>query len=145
MMTDAIATTTLLKKQPHPQQPQSAPAQPDAEPKDAKAPGHEDLLLCRQCRAIITRPSDRIDIDGAHMHTFANPMGIVFEIGCFRSSPGCGHVGPTSDEFAWFAGYSWRIAICGQCRTHLGWLFISTSRDQFHGLILDRLLLSALQ
>ena len=100
----------------------------------------EEYLRCRQCHQIITKPSERIEIQGSHQHTFSNPHGIVFDIGCFRSCTGCGYVGPASEEFTWFKGFSWRIAICTMCLTHLGWLFVSRAGQGFNGLIIDRLI-----
>jgi len=79
-------------------------------------------------------------MQGSHIHTFANPHGLVFEIACFRSVTGCGYVGPSTDEFSWFSGYRWRIVVCAACLTHLGWLFTATGGDSFAGLILDRLI-----
>ena len=99
----------------------------------------EEYIRCRQCHNVITSPTERIEVQGSHQHTFANPHGIVFEIGCFRTVKGCGHAGPASQEFSWFAGYSWRIAVCVMCLTHLGWLFASSDYTSFHGLVLDRL------
>lgn len=104
------------------------------------APEEEEYILCRQCRQAITRPDDRLSIQGAHRHTFANPHGIVFDIGCFRSVMGCGYAGAASDEFTWFAGYHWRVCYCRMCLTHLGWIFGSKTGDNFHGLILDKLI-----
>ena len=104
------------------------------------APEEEEYIICRQCRQAITRPEDRIAMQGAHRHTFANPHGIVFDIGCFKDVIGCGYAGAASDEFTWFAGYSWRICYCTMCLTHLGWIFSSKSGNIFHGLILDRLI-----
>ena len=101
----------------------------------------EEYIRCRQCHNVITSPTERIQVQGLHQHTFANPHGIVFEIGCFRSVKGCGHAGPASKEFSWFKGFSWRIAVCIMCLTHLGWLFDSTDEESFHGLILDRLVI----
>ena len=103
-------------------------------------PEEEEYIICRQCRQAITRPDDRIAMQGAHRHTFANPHGVVFDIGCFKNVIGCGYAGAASDEFTWFAGYSWRICYCAMCLTHLGWIFSSTSGDVFHGLILDKLI-----
>ena len=103
-------------------------------------PEEEEYILCRQCRQAITRSADRIAIQGSHQHTFANPHGIVFEIGCFRSVKGCGYAGAASDEFTWFAGYTWRVCYCAMCLTHLGWIFSSRGGDLFHGLILDKLI-----
>jgi hypothetical protein len=102
----------------------------------------EDIVVCRACQFKITRPEERMIVNGSTQHTFANPHGIVFEITCFRDAEGCGDIGPLSDEFAWFSGYLWRIAICRQCHIHLGWTFMASSGDdRFHGLITDRLLL----
>jgi hypothetical protein len=99
----------------------------------------DKLLLCRQCLQVITHQSLRVVINGAHEHTFANPNGFVFEIGCFQSAIGCGYVGQPTDEFSWFAGFMWQVAVCGSCLTHVGWLFTASSIKCFIGLILDRL------
>lgn len=112
---------------------------PEEEIEDQTLEKDEEYILCRQCNHPVTRPVDRIAKDGTHLHTFANPHGIVYEIGCFQSAIGCEYTGPATTEFTWFKGYSWRIAICRACLTHLGWIFISGGSDQFHGLILDRL------
>lgn len=101
----------------------------------------EETLICRECRQVITRPADRINIEGSFRHTFSNPHGIVYEIGCFQSIIGCGLVGPPSNEFTWFKGYNWRILICVGCHIHMGWSF-SNGPDGFYGLILDRLITS---
>jgi hypothetical protein len=112
---------------------------PVAGESEEKEPEEENYILCRQCHQVITRPDDRITVQGAHHHTFANPHGIVFEIGCFKTVVGMGYAGAASDEFSWFAGYRWRVGFCAMCLTHLGWLFIASSGDTFSGLILDRL------
>lgn len=126
--------------------PKEAPGKSDAGPAvedrtKEDTPDSENAILCRQCQRIITRHDERMDFNGAFRHTFANPHGIVFEIGCFRSAAGCTQIGPLSDEFSWFRGFSWRIAVCSSCLTHLGWLYVSTTRMSFFGLILDRLML----
>ena len=105
-----------------------------------KEPEEEEYIVCRQCLQALTRPAERIAMQGAHQHTFANPHGIVFEIGCFKAVTGCGYAGAATDEFSWFAGYSWRICFCSMCLTHLGWLFSSNAGDAFHALILDRII-----
>ena len=107
---------------------------------EEETPEEEPLILCRQCRQAITAPADRMALQGSHKHTFANPHGVVFEIGCFKNARGCGYAGPLTDEFSWFAGYHWRICFCTMCLTHLGWLFVSGGGEMFHGLILDRLI-----
>lgn len=96
-------------------------------------------LLCRACAHFVTDVACRILRDGAHNHTFTNPLGVVFEIGCFATAPGCAEVGAASAEHSWFAGFAWRVALCGHCSAHLGWRFTSNGDDEFYGLILDRL------
>ncbi len=81
----------------------------------------------------------RISVESSHNHTFFNPAGIVFEIGCFSKAPGCGIVGEASSEFSWFAGTKWTTAICSGCLCHLGWLFEGRG-EPFFGLILTSLI-----
>lgn len=100
----------------------------------------EECILCRQCHQVITSPSERIEMQGSHEHTFANPGGIIFQIGCFKSVRGCRYVSPATEEWSWFKGFSWRVTVCSACLTHIGWLFSSSDRESFHGLILSRLI-----
>ena len=79
-----------------------------------------------------------MEMSGAHEHTFVNPAGVVHHVGCFVAAPGCVHVGTTEEAFSWFPGWTWQIAVCAQCRTHLGWMF-RCAGEQFHGLILAAL------
>jgi hypothetical protein len=139
MMSADLGGTYLFRQPAERQGDEKAPDLAEKQAEDNE-PEEENFILCRQCRQAITRPAERISVQGSHRHTFANPHGIVFEIGCFKTVRGVGHAGPASDEFSWFAGYSWRVGFCSMCLTHLGWVFVSVSGHMFHGLILDRLL-----
>ena len=112
---------------------------PREDTKEKESVRPETHILCRRCAQIISSSNEKISVNGSHRHTFANPHGMVFDIGCFRSVTGCGYAGPSSDEFSWFSGFSWRIVVCGLCLAHLGWIFLSGSGNSFHGLILDRI------
>lgn len=112
--------------------------QPSEDP-DPEVSDGEPFIRCRECLFPVTRDEDRISVNGAHSHTFANPAGIVYTIGCFSTADGCGAVGPSSGEFTWFSGHRWRVAICRKCMSHLGWHFTSGSAG-FWGLILDHLI-----
>ena len=110
----------------------------DIEPSDLDT-DPEEVFLCRRCFQLVTTSGERINVNGAHNHSFANPHGIVFEIGCFRAVSGCSYSGDSSGEFTWFKGFHWKVAVCRSCISHLGWLFVS--RDQsFNGLILENLI-----
>lgn len=95
-------------------------------------------LLCRVCHLLITTSRESLEKDGKHLHTFFNPAGIVYEIGCFRRAPGCLVYGAPSSEFAWFGGYSWQIVHCRSCQQHLGWMF--SGEDRFFGLVVNKLI-----
>ena len=109
---------------------------------EEETPDDENRILCRQCLQVITSPAESTEVQGAHEHTFVNPSGILYQIGCFRSGKGCTHLGSATEQWSWFKGFSWRIAVCSACLTHLGWLFISSGGESFHGLILNRLIAS---
>ncbi len=96
-------------------------------------------LLCRTCGQPVTRARDRISVNGQHQHALFNPMGILFEVGCFAVAPGCRFDRPFTQTFTWFPGYAWRFAMCRQCGVHLGWEYRSEA-DGFVGLILTELI-----
>ena len=102
----------------------------------------EEYLLCRHCHQIITSTAEMIEVQNSHQHTFVNPEGILFEIGCFGRAKGCWHVGYSTEVFSWFKGFRWRVAVCCKCFTHLGWLYTSFGNESFHGLILNCLVYS---
>jgi hypothetical protein len=111
-----------------------------SEEKKEMKPEEDEHIFCRKCQHIITRPAEAIQVNGQHQHTFANPHGLIFEIGCFHMAEGCGYIGQKTAEWSWFKGFSWKVAICGKCLAQVGWIFTSSKgSDNFHGLILDRL------
>jgi hypothetical protein len=99
----------------------------------------ERAILCAACGAVVTSTRYRVVVAGSHEHRFMNPAGLLFHIGCFAEAIGCMVVGPDSLEYPWFAGFSWRYAMCGNCGCHLGWHFRGEGKPGFFGLILDRL------
>ncbi len=96
-------------------------------------------LCCAGCGATVTHEGERIVMGGAHEHSFRNPAGLAFDIGCFARAPGCVGSGPSTSEHTWFPGYRWQVALCAACRAHLGWHFRSADGAPFHGLISARL------
>jgi hypothetical protein len=110
------------------------------EPDRRHEPGEDAgrALVCAACLQAVTTTSARIEMAGGHAHTFSNPHGIVFHIGCFAVAPGCVVASEPSTQHSWFPPYAWQIAVCRGCAGHLGWLF-HAGDSRFHGLILDRL------
>jgi hypothetical protein len=113
----------------------------EGNPDEENAPVVADLgrpIHCAACLTRITSAESRTERGGAHAHTFENPAGITFQIGCFSSAPGCVVQGEPTLEYTWFPGYAWSYASCANCREHLGWRWDGDA-DRFFGLILARL------
>jgi len=94
-------------------------------------------LRCLLCQHIITDESQRISIEGSHTHNKTNPGGTKFKFGCFQKAPGCSALGSATDEYTWFSGYQWQLAVCAGCGEHLGWLF--RGEGGFYGLLTNLL------
>ncbi len=100
----------------------------------------KNFIYCATCSHIITRPQHRIEVNGSHDHTFTNPHGFTFHLGCFSDALGCDISGKPEAADTWFMGFVWRLASCAECHAHLGWYFSRPSGDDyFYGLILDRI------
>lgn len=95
-------------------------------------------LRCRTCGQPVTDDGLRIAVGGQHVHNLFNPMGILFEVGCFAKAPGCRFDGVWTKEFTWFPGHAWRYALCGGCGAHLGWEYRGEGSG-FVGLIVTEL------
>lgn len=97
-----------------------------------------NLILCRNCGNTITSIENMITVNDRHKHTFINPAGYTYQIGCFSAADGCIVYGDPTPEHSWFNGFSWNYAICSQCINHIGWYYQGRN-ESFFGLILDRL------
>lgn len=109
-------------------------------PQDETEEQEEKYLLCKQCENRITLPNHRIEVAGNFEHTFLNPGGHVFHIGCFYAADGCLALGVPTAEWTWFEGFEWQVALCNQCNSHLGWFYRSREEQHFYGLIMNLLI-----
>ena len=98
----------------------------------------DGFLFCVACSHVIGHVQDRFEVNGSFEHTCTNPYGYVHRFGCHREAHGCAISGKPQAADSWFQGFRWRLAACGNCDTHMGWLF-EKSGTHFFGLILDRI------
>ncbi len=109
--------------------------------KDLEQEQHKDekqKIRCKVCGHPITSTQYKIEVNGQHHHFFSNPVGMLYEFGCFSSANGCINKGTPTLEHTWFTGYAWRFAFCSNCFMHLGW-FYQSEHNHFYGLILENL------
>lgn len=113
---------------------------PSATPAVALAQATESAAryVCGHCHHVICKREARTTFGDAFEHTFFNPHGILFQIGCFTQAPGTRLQGTPSNDFSWFPGFYWQAVSCRSCDQHLGWFFTG-SGSAFYGLILPRL------
>ncbi|KAI3372928.1 hypothetical protein L3Q82_023371 [Scortum barcoo] len=126
------------------------------------------LILCRACGhelaagadirfvpsrlALSSRNDTSIGGRRVHIQLFENPGGHQFEVITFKRAD-VTHHWPAEPHFSWFPGFSWTVATCPRCHTHLGWAFqpskwpdtitktkFEESDDTFLALITHRLL-----
>lgn len=117
---------------------QSGAGRPDVKVVEEDQSEPEKSICCKFCGFPVTTRDQKISVGSSHTHTFFNPAGIVFELGCFKAAPGCLVSGDPTSEFTWFAGYLWNFSHCRNCRAHLGWFYQQEERN-FFGLILTKL------
>ncbi|TKS78139.1 Protein cereblon [Collichthys lucidus] len=96
------------------------------------------LILCRACGhelahgtdihfvpsrlALSSRNDTLVEGRRVNIQLFENPHGHQFEVITFRKADVTQHW-PADKHFSWFPGFSWTVATCPRCKTHLGWAF----------------------
>nr|XP_046241843.1 uncharacterized protein si:ch211-51h9.7 [Scatophagus argus]XP_046241844.1 uncharacterized protein si:ch211-51h9.7 [Scatophagus argus] len=96
------------------------------------------LILCRSCGhelahgtdihfvpsrlALSSRNDTLVGGRRVNVQLFENPHGHQFEVITFRKADVTQHW-PADKHFSWFPGFSWTVATCPRCKTHLGWAF----------------------
>lgn len=93
------------------------------------------LILCRACGhelaygtdihfypsrlALHSRNDTWVGDRRVNIQLFENPHGHQFEVITFRRADSTLHW-PADNRFSWFPGFSWTMATCPRCNTHLG-------------------------
>ena len=103
----------------------------------------ERVFRCARCEAEISKPKHLFGMRSAsHTQVFPNPYGHMRVILTLKEARGLIYISEATSEFTWFAGYSWRVACCAGCQSHLGWLFEAVedhSPRRFYGLLKEAL------
>jgi hypothetical protein len=94
---------------------------------------------CFFCNSIVTSSDRVVTIDGSNIHCFTNPSGLRCEFQTFSSCPGALPYGHPTIEHSWFPEYRWSMALCRQCKNHLGWHYTAIAEfskpREFWGLL----------
>ncbi|XP_063366294.1 protein cereblon-like [Cydia amplana] len=85
-------------------------------------------LCCGTCGAELSRRTHMFAMssDGVHAN-YTNYGGFMHDVVTVRTAHDT-LLGPPSAEYSWFPGYTWRVAQCGACGTHVGWRFDAMKR-----------------
>ncbi|KAK3138231.1 hypothetical protein QOZ80_5AG0366140 [Eleusine coracana subsp. coracana] len=89
-----------------------------------------NLIKCRDCQSLVAKRSDMVvmSTDGP-LGAYVNPHGCVHETITVSNATGLALSGSPSTVHSWFPGYSWTIASCAACESHIGWLFRATKKN----------------
>ena len=93
----------------------------------------DSYIVCAHCMHVIADPRDVFEVSGSSEHEFINPHGVVHHFRSYREALGCAIKGARNRGDTWFPGYTWRLALCGNCDSHMGWFFEST--NSFYGIV----------
>ncbi|KAH7436015.1 hypothetical protein KP509_06G089400 [Ceratopteris richardii] len=98
-----------------------------------------DRISCKTCKNVVARRSDMLVMssDGP-LSVYVNNAGYVHETLTLAKAHGLILKGRPETQHSWFSGYSWTIANCSFCESHMGWLFRAIKKklhpQQFWGL-----------
>ncbi|KAL7488261.1 hypothetical protein ACHAW6_013833 [Cyclotella cf. meneghiniana] len=92
----------------------------------------QPLLRCKYCGTVAAKMSEVFTVGGAEGTTgaYVNEFGVVHQTVTVRrvDTRGILAVGLAETKDSWFPGYSWTIAHCRICRSHLGWKFCNVRK-----------------
>lgn len=81
-------------------------------------------MKCETCMTLIARRNDILVMSPeGPMDAYVNNFGFVHETLTLLRTQGLMLEGGPETQHSWFPGYSWTIAYCSVCRSHMGWLF----------------------
>ena len=111
---------------------------PQRSRKNLKQGKTASAIRCAFCNYVVTSQDKAITMNGQHRHIFTNPMGTTYEIALYHEAD-CVEHGIATQEYTWFSGCRWQVALCGQCKSQLGWHYVQENNSGFYGLICKHL------
>ena len=85
------------------------------------------IICCKSCNRRIGRQEDIFSMSQeGPQNAYVNPGGYVHQTLTLYKTQNLKLVGASSAEYSWFPGYSWTIAQCRYCNSHMGWKFTAT-------------------
>jgi cereblon len=98
---------------------------------------------CLLCSSVVSYSDRLITVFDTKRHSFINPAGVSCELLTFSCCPGAILFGEPTEEHSWFPGYSWSLALCGHCNSHLGWYYRAVSEpadlSEFWGILVSNI------
>ncbi|XP_032522838.2 protein cereblon-like isoform X3 [Danaus plexippus] len=99
----------------------------------------KSVLCCASCATVVARREDIFAMSSEGVHAnYSNPGGYMHDIVTVSRASNTAPGGAPSSEFSWFPGYSWTVALCSSCTSHVGWRFDARRRtlrpQHFYGL-----------
>uniref|UniRef100_A0A3P9IS32 Si:ch211-51h9.7 n=1 Tax=Oryzias latipes TaxID=8090 RepID=A0A3P9IS32_ORYLA len=85
-----------------------------------------DIRFVPSRLALSTRNDTLVNGRRVNVQLFENPHGVQFEVVTFRKADVTKHW-PADERFSWFPGFSWTVATCPRCRSHV-WTFQPAER-----------------
>ncbi|CAG4960505.1 unnamed protein product [Colias eurytheme] len=97
-----------------------------------------NVLCCTSCSTEIAKREHIFAMSSEGVHSnYTNLGGYMHDIVTVVSTSHTELSGPPSAEYSWFPGYTWTVALCAVCTTHVGWRFDALKRNlrpqQFYG------------
>ncbi|XP_025108167.1 protein cereblon-like isoform X2 [Pomacea canaliculata] len=88
------------------------------------------IFCCATCMVQIARKEDVFSMsEEGPLSAYVNPGGHVHETLTVSKARNLHLIGRSSSEHSWFPGYSWTIAQCDTCNSHMGWRFTSMKKN----------------
>jgi cereblon len=87
----------------------------------------QTYVLCKLCSTKLSSATDMFTVTGSEgtSGAYVNEYGVIHQTITLRavSEQHLWYTGGKETKDSWFPGYSWTIAYCRFCHSHLGWKF----------------------